>query len=163
MSHMSREQLPRILQNVKSYRTSRCERPGGKPRRRRRLRRRRRRGVCRESSNFSRVSVVVRRTTTLTREKSHVTNFIVTCLSLRDNLHDLIFWRIRTGYGHRQTANRSIIAVRCADVRQACSFPPLLEQEVVHVGGRCRRNQDFPTQLGGQGQCRGSIIGEKAG
>ena len=65
--------LPRILQ------TGRCESPGGKPRRRRRLRRRRRWGVCRESSNFSRVSVVVLRTTTLTREKSHVTNFFVTC------------------------------------------------------------------------------------
>ena len=47
--------LPRILQKT------RCESPGGKPRRRRRLRRRRRRGVCRESSNFSRVSVVVLR------------------------------------------------------------------------------------------------------
>ena len=76
----------RILQNIKSYRLSRSERPGGKPRRRRRLRRRRRRGVCRESSNFFfcgashvtrqcscptdmwRVSTVVLRTTTLTRQ-----------------------------------------------------------------------------------------------
>ncbi len=52
-------------------------------------------------------------------------------------------------------------AVRCADARQACSLSPLLAQEVVHAGGRCRGNEGLRTQDGGKDQPGVSKEGEK--